>query len=74
MNYAAIMIIDPEQQFHLQEILKLRTDIEEFGLSIILVADWYNSQFKEYYNSRTQQTTNYILYYIFSILYIYIYI
>jgi membrane-bound transcription factor site-1 protease len=41
-NYGALMIIDPEDYFSNSEILKLRDDIENNQLSIIVMADWYN--------------------------------
>ncbi len=41
-NYKTLMIIDPEDYFSEQEILKLRQDIEYRGLSLIVIADWYN--------------------------------
>jgi len=36
------MIIDIEDFFGKEEILKLRRDVEIRGLSLIVVADWYN--------------------------------
>jgi hypothetical protein len=36
------MIIDPEDYFGLSEISKLREDFETKGLSLVIVADWYN--------------------------------
>lgn len=41
-NYGALMIIDIEDYFSELEILKLRKDIEENELSIIIFADWFN--------------------------------
>lgn len=36
------MVLDPEDYFSEQEIKKVRSDIEQRGLSLILLADWYN--------------------------------
>ena len=41
-NYGALMIVDPEDYFTRAEIKKLRGDIENNGLSVIVLADWYN--------------------------------
>ena len=41
-NYKTLMLIDPEDYFSESEILKLRQDIEYRGLSLIVIADWYN--------------------------------
>ena len=41
-NYKTLLIIDPEDYLSEAEILKLRRDYEESGLSVIIVADWYN--------------------------------
>ena len=44
LNYGAILIVDPEDWFSTQEIIKLRNDVENKGLSLIVLADWYNEQ------------------------------
>jgi membrane-bound transcription factor site-1 protease len=36
------MVIDPEDYFSEHEIIKVRQDIEYRGLSLIVIADWYN--------------------------------
>ena len=41
-NYGALMIVDSEDYFSEAEILKLRVDIEENELSIVVFGDWYN--------------------------------
>ncbi|XP_046807318.1 membrane-bound transcription factor site-1 protease isoform X2 [Lucilia cuprina] len=42
-NYGTLMIVDPEEEFFDEEIYKLQEDVFEFGLGIIIFADWYNS-------------------------------
>jgi hypothetical protein len=37
------MIIDPEDYFSPEEILKLRHDYEEKDLNLIIFADWYRT-------------------------------
>jgi len=52
-NYKALLLIDPEDYFSTEEILKLRQDIETKDLSLIVVGDWYNAEKlskKRYYN------------------------
>lgn len=41
-NYGALLLVDPEDYFGQEEVVKLRDDIESNGLSIIVLADWYN--------------------------------
>ena len=50
------MVIDPEDYFSKAEILKLRRDIEQLDLSVIILADWYNQKLFEessFYNNNT---------------------
>jgi membrane-bound transcription factor site-1 protease len=37
------MIVDPEEEFHPDEVRKVYADVIEKGLSLIIFADWYNS-------------------------------
>jgi hypothetical protein len=41
-NYKVLLVVDPEDYFSRAEILKVREDFENKGLSIVVVADWYN--------------------------------
>jgi membrane-bound transcription factor site-1 protease len=41
-NYKVLLIIDPEDFFSQSEIDKVRNDLEYKGLSLVVVADWYN--------------------------------
>lgn len=41
-NYGALLIIDPEDYFSEEEIAKVQEDIEQRGLSLIVLADWYS--------------------------------
>jgi membrane-bound transcription factor site-1 protease len=41
-NYAALLIVDTEEEFSESEILKLNDDVVNKGLSLIVFADWYN--------------------------------
>ena len=38
------MIVDIEDFFSQKEITKLQSDLETRGLSLIVVADWYNNE------------------------------
>ena len=40
--YGALMIVDSEDEFTEAEKTKLKKDVNEFGLSLIIIADWYN--------------------------------
>uniref|UniRef100_A0A0N5B054 Peptidase_S8 domain-containing protein n=1 Tax=Syphacia muris TaxID=451379 RepID=A0A0N5B054_9BILA len=41
-NYAAYVIVDPEEDFFPNERLELFRSIDEEGLNLIIFADWYN--------------------------------
>lgn len=41
-NYAAILIVDPEEIFGLNEIEKIENDVIKNGLSLIIFADWFD--------------------------------
>jgi len=42
-DYSTLIIVDPEEEFFDEEILKLKNDVLEKKLSLIVFADWYNS-------------------------------
>ncbi|ETN99167.1 hypothetical protein RFI_38314 [Reticulomyxa filosa] len=46
-HYAALIIVDPEEEFFEEEIEKLEDDILQHGLSLVIVADWYNEKIAE---------------------------
>ncbi|KAK4019943.1 hypothetical protein OUZ56_001941 [Daphnia magna] len=57
-NYGALLIVDPEEEFFPEETLKLRKDVEELGLSLIVMADWYNTTVMKkvkFYDENTRQ-------------------
>ena len=39
--YGVLMLVDSEEEYYPQEILKLKQDVED-GLSIVLFSDWYD--------------------------------
>lgn len=41
-NYGALLVIDPEEEFFSEEIVKIEADIANYNLSVIIFADWYN--------------------------------
>lgn len=41
-NYGALLVIDPEEEFFAEEIVKIENDIKNYNLSVIIFADWYN--------------------------------
>lgn len=41
-DYAALLIVDPEEEFFPEEVAKLGRDVRERGLSLIVVGDWYS--------------------------------
>eukprot|EP00736_Rhodelphis_marinus_P012364 Rmarinus@m.1287 len=43
-NYAVLMIVDPEEEFHPSEIAKIHDDVTQHGLGLVVFADWYNAK------------------------------
>ena len=41
-KYGTLLIVDPEEEYFEEEIVKLQEDVQTKGLSLIVVADWYN--------------------------------
>lgn len=53
-----LLIVDAEEEYFPEEITKLREDIEQHGLSLIVVADWYNIEVMKkvkFYDENTRQ-------------------
>lgn len=58
-NYGALLVVDPEEEYFAEEIVKIENDIANYNLSVIIFADWYNvSVMKKVY-------LNYYYYYFF---------
>ena len=43
VQYGALMIVDPEEEFYQAEVAKVAADVELFGLGLIVFAEWYNT-------------------------------
>ncbi|XP_050538541.1 membrane-bound transcription factor site-1 protease isoform X2 [Daktulosphaira vitifoliae] len=41
-NYGVLLVVDPEEEFFKEEIVKIQSDVANYNLSIIIFADWYN--------------------------------
>eukprot|EP00899_Mesostigma_viride_P028660 jgi/Mesvir1/897/Mv17459-RA.1 len=41
-QYGALLLVDPEEEYYPAEIAKLKNDVEEHGLGLIVFAEWYN--------------------------------
>lgn len=57
-NYGVLMIVDPEDSFHSEEIKKLEIDVKQKGLSVVLVADWFHPGIMEeirFFDENTQK-------------------
>lgn len=56
--YGTLLIVDAEEEYFPEEIVKLRDDVEQHGLSVIVVADWYNVDVMKkvkFYDENTRQ-------------------
>ncbi|XP_043793205.1 membrane-bound transcription factor site-1 protease [Apis laboriosa] len=57
-NYGTLLIVDSEEEFFPEEVAKLRRDVEEEGLSVVIFADWYNVTVMrkvKFYDENTRQ-------------------
>ncbi|XP_033228138.1 membrane-bound transcription factor site-1 protease isoform X2 [Belonocnema kinseyi] len=57
-NYGTLLIVDSEEEFFPQEVAKLKKDVEEEGLSVVVFADWYNVTVMKkvkFYDENTRQ-------------------
>ena len=41
-NYGALLLVDPEEEYWEEEQKKLENDLRNKGLSLLVLADWYN--------------------------------
>lgn len=57
-NYGTLLIVDPEEEFFDEELAKLKDDIYNNDLSVIIFADWYNTTVMKkikFYDENTRQ-------------------
>ncbi|XP_017891773.1 membrane-bound transcription factor site-1 protease isoform X1 [Ceratina calcarata] len=57
-NYGTLLIVDTEEEFFPEEVAKLRKDVDEEGLSVVVFADWYNVTVMrkvKFYDENTRQ-------------------
>nr|XP_039254753.1 membrane-bound transcription factor site-1 protease-like isoform X1 [Styela clava] len=55
-QYGALLIIDPEEEFFPSEIQKLKKDVFDEGLNVIVFSDWYNTTVMEKVNFFDENT------------------
>ncbi|XP_050093002.1 membrane-bound transcription factor site-1 protease isoform X2 [Anopheles aquasalis] len=57
-HYGTLLIVDPEEEYFEEEIVKLHRDVLEHELSVIVFADWYNTTVMrkiKFYDENTRQ-------------------
>uniref|UniRef100_A0A8D8L724 Membrane-bound transcription factor site-1 protease n=1 Tax=Culex pipiens TaxID=7175 RepID=A0A8D8L724_CULPI len=57
-HYGTLLLVDPEEEYFHEEIIKLKNDILERDLSVIVFADWYNTTVMrkiKFYDENTRQ-------------------
>ncbi|XP_062501119.1 membrane-bound transcription factor site-1 protease-like [Corticium candelabrum] len=57
-QYGTLLLVDSEEEFFSEEITKLKRDVNELGLSVLVAADWYNVQVMQkikFYDENTRQ-------------------
>lgn len=45
--YGTLLLVDSEDDFHAAEVAKLQRDLRETGLSLLVMADWYDTRVME---------------------------
>lgn len=58
-EYGVLLVADPEELLHEQEVIKLVQDVRERGLSLLLVADWFDEKLlsqAEFFDGNTHST------------------
>lgn len=53
-----LLLVDSEEEYFAEEVTKLREDVEEKGLSVIVVGDWFNVPVMrkiKFYDENTRQ-------------------
>lgn len=53
-----LLLVDSEEEYFAEEVAKLREDVEERGLSVIVVGDWFNVPVMrkiKFYDENTRQ-------------------
>lgn len=57
-QYGALLLVDSEEEFFPAEVEKLQADVAERGLSLVVFADWYNTDVMrkiKFYDENTRQ-------------------
>ncbi|XP_014212506.1 membrane-bound transcription factor site-1 protease [Copidosoma floridanum] len=57
-NYGTLLLVDAEEEYFPDEITKLKKDVEEEGLALVVFADWYNTTVMrkvKFYDENTRQ-------------------
>uniref|UniRef100_A0A8D8UG00 Membrane-bound transcription factor site-1 protease n=1 Tax=Cacopsylla melanoneura TaxID=428564 RepID=A0A8D8UG00_9HEMI len=57
-HYGVLLVVDPEEEYHREEIEKMKRDVEQNGLAVIILADWYNTTVMKkikFYDENTRQ-------------------
>ena len=42
LNYGTLLLVDSEEEYYKEEIVKLKNDVYTHGLSVVVFADWYD--------------------------------
>eukprot|EP00040_Diaphanoeca_grandis_P025784 m.143337 g.143337 ORF g.143337 m.143337 type:complete len:830 (+) comp30312_c0_seq1:370-2859(+) len=60
-EYAALLIVDPEEEFFNEEIAKFADDVRTHALNVIVIADWYSQPIMNhvrFFDTNTQNWWN----------------
>uniref|UniRef100_A0A7S0J759 Subtilisin n=1 Tax=Calcidiscus leptoporus TaxID=127549 RepID=A0A7S0J759_9EUKA len=55
-NYAALLLLDPEEHFLPREVAKLQRDVSQRGLGLVVAADWFDAQIMKTLDYRDDAT------------------
>ena len=58
LTVGTLLMVDSEEEYFPEEVTKLKRDVEERGLSLVVIGDWYNVQVMrkiKFYDENTRQ-------------------
>jgi hypothetical protein len=41
-HYGTLMLVDSEEEYYAEEVAKLRADVEQAGMGLLVFGEWYN--------------------------------
>lgn len=58
-DYGVLLVVDPEEEFFAEELIKLRDDVDKKGLGLVVVGDWYGHEMIKHVAFEDDNTRNF---------------